>query len=110
MAHNTKHGKKYRQAAALIEEGKSYNPQEGVGLIKKVSTTNFDGTIELHMRLGVDPDRVVRSLQLNGNTVSASIPMTLHRALGDGRLSPGDLVLLCGFGAGLSWGSALVRW
>lgn len=64
----------------------------------------------LTMRLGVDPDRVVRSLQLTGNTVSASIPMTLHQALGDGRLAPGDLVLLCGFGAGLSWGSALVRW
>jgi 3-oxoacyl-[acyl-carrier-protein] synthase-3 len=64
----------------------------------------------LTMRLGADPDRVVRSLQLTGNTVSASIPMTLHQAIGEGRLAPGDLLLLCGFGAGLSWGSALMRW
>jgi large subunit ribosomal protein L1 len=65
MAHNTKHGKKYRQAAELIEAGKSYSPQEGVGLIKRVSTTNFDGTVELHMRLGVDPrhaDQLVRGV------------------------------------------------
>lgn len=65
MAHNTKHGKKYRQAAALIEADKSYTPQEGVGLVKRVSTTNFDGTIELHMRLGVDPrhaDQLVRGV------------------------------------------------
>jgi large subunit ribosomal protein L1 len=65
MAHNTKHGKKYRQAAALIEDGKTYNPQDGVGLVKRVSTTNFDGTVELHMRLGVDPrhaDQLVRGV------------------------------------------------
>jgi large subunit ribosomal protein L1 len=64
MAHD-KHGKKYRQAAALIEDGKAYPPQEGVDLVKKVSTTNFDGTVELHMRLGVDPrhaDQVVRGV------------------------------------------------
>ena len=65
MAHNTKHGKKYRQAAALVDESKNYNPQEAVGLIKPVSTTNFDGTVELHMRLGVDPrhaDQLVRGV------------------------------------------------
>jgi large subunit ribosomal protein L1 len=64
MAHD-KHGKKYRQAAALIEEGKEYKPDEAVGLVKQVSTTNFDGTVELHMRLGVDPrhaDQLVRGV------------------------------------------------
>jgi 3-oxoacyl-[acyl-carrier-protein] synthase-3 len=64
----------------------------------------------LTMRLGADPGRVVRSLELTGNTVSASIPMTLRKAMDDHRLAPGDVVLLCGFGAGLSWGSALLRW
>ncbi len=65
MAHNTKHGKKYRQAAALVDESKNYNPHEAVGLVKQVSTTNFDGTVELHMRLGVDPrhaDQLVRGV------------------------------------------------
>jgi large subunit ribosomal protein L1 len=49
-----KHGKKYRQALELLEHGKLYQPQEAVELVSRVSTTNFDGTIELHMRLGVD--------------------------------------------------------
>lgn len=49
-----KHGKKYRQAEQLIESGKQYTPEEGVDLVRRVSTTNFDGTVELHMRLGVD--------------------------------------------------------
>jgi large subunit ribosomal protein L1 len=64
MAQN-KHGKKYRQALALVEKDREYPPQEGVDLVKKVSTTNFDGTVELHMRLGVDPrhaDQVVRGV------------------------------------------------
>lgn len=60
--------------------------------------------------LGADPARVIRHLDDVGNTVSASIPMALHAALDDGRIRAGQLVLLCGFGAGLSWGSALLKW
>lgn len=48
------HGKKYRQAEQLIEPERAYEPQEAVDLVKRVSTTTFDGTIELHMRLGID--------------------------------------------------------
>jgi large subunit ribosomal protein L1 len=58
-------GKKYVQAAAEIDANKLHEPQEGVDLVKKASTTTFDGTIELHMRLGVDPrhaDQVVRGV------------------------------------------------
>ena len=68
------------------------------------------GRAELGYWIGADPDRVVRSLRLTGNTVSTSIPMTLRQAIEEQRLAPDDIVLLCGFGAGLSWGSALVRW
>lgn len=64
----------------------------------------------LTMLLGVPPARVVRTLEPVGNTVSASIPMALRAALDEGRIVPGRLLLLCGFGAGLSWGSALLRW
>jgi 3-oxoacyl-[acyl-carrier-protein] synthase III len=60
--------------------------------------------------LDADPAKVLRHLEEVGNTVSASIPMTLRAALDDHLIQPGQLVLLCGFGAGLSWGSALVRW
>ena len=58
-----KHGKKYREAAAQIETGRLYTPPEAIELVKKVSYTKFDGTVELHMRLGVDPrhaDQIVR--------------------------------------------------
>jgi len=58
-----KHGKKYRAAAEQIEKGRLYAPAEAVDLLKKISYTAFDGTVELHMRLGVDPrhaDQIVR--------------------------------------------------
>jgi large subunit ribosomal protein L1 len=51
----TKHGKKYREAAARIEEDKQYEPREALTLARETSYTKFDGTIELHVRLGVDP-------------------------------------------------------
>jgi len=58
-------GKKYKQAVALIEPNRQYTPQEGVELVKRVSITKFDGSVDLHMRLGVDPrhaDQVVRGV------------------------------------------------
>lgn len=58
-----KHGKKYREAVALVEQGRLYTPQDAVDLLKKVSYATFDGTVELHMHLGVDPrhaDQIVR--------------------------------------------------
>jgi len=60
--------------------------------------------------LKANPDKVLRHLEHVGNTVSASIPMTLRAALDERLIEPGQLLLLCGFGAGMSWGSALVRW
>ena len=50
-----KAGKKYQEAAKLIEEGKLYGLSEAVDLVKKTATAKFDETIELHVRLGVDP-------------------------------------------------------
>lgn len=59
------HGKKYRTATGLVEHGKHYEPSDGVRLLKQVSTSSFDGTVELHVRLGVDPrhsDQQVRGV------------------------------------------------
>ena len=50
-----KFGKKYQDAAKLIESGKLYTSQEAMELVKKTATAKFDETIELHVRLGVDP-------------------------------------------------------
>ncbi|MEO3870715.1 beta-ketoacyl-ACP synthase 3 [Nonomuraea sp. B12E4] len=59
---------------------------------------------------GIDPRSLVTNLDRYGNTASASIPIALTEALDAGRVRRGDLVLLAGFGAGMTWGSALLRW
>jgi 3-oxoacyl-[acyl-carrier-protein] synthase-3 len=61
-------------------------------------------------RLGIDEDRAAVVLDRTGNTSSASIPLALVDAIEKGRLDDGDLVLLTGFGAGMTWASALLRW
>jgi len=50
-----KHGKKYRQAVEKVDRNKLYSPDEALRLAKETSFTRFDGTIEVHVRLGVDP-------------------------------------------------------
>jgi 3-oxoacyl-[acyl-carrier-protein] synthase III len=61
-------------------------------------------------RLGIDEAKVFNNLDRYGNTSSASIPLAMVEARDQGYLKPGDLMLLVGFGAGLTWGSALVRY
>jgi len=61
-------------------------------------------------KLGVPSERVVINVDRFGNTSSGSIPLALADAAADGRLEPGKLVLMTGMGAGLTWGSALIRW
>lgn len=61
-------------------------------------------------RLGIGNDRIASVIESTGNTSAASIPLALSRAAECGRLVPGSLVLFAGFGAGLSWGSAVWRW
>ena len=50
-----KHGKKYREAANLVDRTKVYHPREAIELAKKAAYTRFDETVELHLRMGVDP-------------------------------------------------------
>lgn len=60
-------------------------------------------------RLSMPMSRVVRTVDIHGNTSAASIPLALDVAVRDGRIQPGQLLLLEAFGGGLTWGSALVR-
>lgn len=60
--------------------------------------------------LDVESERVFVNLDRYGNTSAASIPLVIDEAVREDRLRPGDLALLCGFGAGLSWGTAVMRW
>lgn len=60
-----KHGKKYLEAAAKVDRVRKYNPEEAITLAKETSITNFDATVEVHIRLGVDPrhaDQQVRDV------------------------------------------------
>lgn len=60
-----KHGKKYLAAAAKVEAGKNYSPDEAIALAKETSITQFDATVEVHLRMGLDPrqaDQQVRDV------------------------------------------------
>ncbi|MCL5735476.1 MAG: ketoacyl-ACP synthase III [Actinobacteria bacterium] len=61
-------------------------------------------------KLGLSPEKVYTNLQRYGNTSCASIPLCLSEARAEGRLKSGDLALLMGFGAGLTWGACLIEW
>ena len=59
---------------------------------------------------GVSMDKVVMTVSSHGNTSAASIPLALSVAVGDGRIGPGDMLLMEAIGGGLAWGAALIRW
>ena len=61
-------------------------------------------------KMGLPWEKVYTNVHKYGNTSSASIPLCLAEARAEGRLKDGNLVLLMGFGAGLSWGACLIRW
>ncbi|MCA9059841.1 MAG: ketoacyl-ACP synthase III, partial [Planctomycetaceae bacterium] len=60
--------------------------------------------------LKIPASKVFNNLHRVGNTSAASIPLALDEAQQQGRLNRGDLVMMCGFGAGLTWGTGLYRW
>lgn len=60
--------------------------------------------------LGLADDKVFNNIQKYGNTTAASVPIALSEAWEEGRIKEGDLVCLAAFGAGFTWGSALIRW
>lgn len=64
---------------------------------------------QVALRLAIPLDRFILNIDRYGNTSSASIPLALDEGIRDGRLKPGQTVLMCALGAGISWGSALVR-
>ena len=61
-------------------------------------------------RLRIPEERTVVVIDRYGNTSSASVPLALHDAIADGRVHDGDTLLLTGFGGGMTWASAVLRW
>jgi large subunit ribosomal protein L1 len=58
-----KHGRKYREAAALVKPDAAYQPQEAVELAKKTARAGFDETVELHLRMGLDPKNAAQQVR-----------------------------------------------
>jgi 3-oxoacyl-[acyl-carrier-protein] synthase-3 len=65
--------------------------------------------VALAERLGISLEKVVVNLDKYGNTSAASIPVALDEARRQGRIKPGDIVLLNAFGGGFTWGAAVVK-
>ena len=61
-------------------------------------------------KLGIAREKVVVTVDRHGNTSAASIPLALDVAVADGRIKPGDLVMIEAMGGGFTWGAALIRW
>jgi large subunit ribosomal protein L1 len=81
-----KHGKKYLAAAAKVDHDREYNPQEAIALVKETSITSFDATVELHIRLGVDPrhaDQQVRNVVVLPHGTGKAVRVVVF-AEGDG--------------------------
>ena len=71
-----KHGRKYEEAAAKVDRSKLYNREDAIKLIKETAVTNLDPTVEVHMRLGVDPrhaDQQVRDVVVLPNGLGKSV-------------------------------------
>jgi 3-oxoacyl-[acyl-carrier-protein] synthase-3 len=61
-------------------------------------------------KLNIPQEKMVANIDRIGNTSAASIPIALNEAVLNGEVKPGELLLLCGFGAGVAWGSTILRW
>lgn len=61
-------------------------------------------------KLNIPEERLIINLDKYGNTSAASIPIALNEAVREGRIKPGELLAMCGFGAGLAWATAVLRW
>lgn len=61
-------------------------------------------------KLGISEDKMIKTIQKYGNNSSASVPIALSEAVENGKIQDGDIVVLVGFGGGLSWGAALLKW
>jgi 3-oxoacyl-[acyl-carrier-protein] synthase-3 len=61
-------------------------------------------------KLGLDRDKIIITLDKHANTSAASIPLALNQGRSDGRIKPGDLVLIEAMGGGFTWGAVLIRW
>lgn len=105
----------FKWAVRLIEDS-SMHVLQGAGfsiddvkvwLLHQANVRILDAATD---SMNIDRRRIVSHLDRYGNTSAGSVPIALDESLRAGRFSRNDLLLMCGFGGGLSWGTALMRW
>src|SRR5262245_4564521 len=130
-------GSKYPPTPGLLEEGQHYMFMDGRAVFRWAVAILNDtiqdvlnarqmrpGDVDLYVphqaniriinaacdTLKIPRDKVYSNLDRYGNTSAGSIPLAVDEAIAEGRIRPGELTVLSGFGAGLTWGTALMRW
>ncbi|HGY91910.1 MAG TPA: ketoacyl-ACP synthase III [Planctomycetes bacterium] len=99
---------KFRSLVTESLEATGHTPRDiGMVVPHQVNIRIIDSAMK---KLDIDPERIYVNLDRYGNTSAASIPIAFDEVRGKGLLNEGDLVSFVAFGAGLSWGSALLRW
>ena len=97
--------------ASVVEEALSANGMTGADVDWLVPHQANKRIIDgMARKLGLGSNRVVITVDHHANTSAASIPLALAEAVGDGRLQPGQVVLLEAIGGGLAWGASVIRW
>lgn len=91
----------------LLEKSKKSIDDIDMFIFHQASKVVIDNIIRI---LSLKETKVFRGYEKIGNTISASIPIALKQAEEQNRLKAGDLIMLVGFGVGLSWGSCLIKW
>ncbi|HTX78562.1 MAG TPA: ketoacyl-ACP synthase III [Longilinea sp.] len=95
-----------KQIRALLQRNDLTVENVDLFVFHQASKVTLDSLARI---LKIKPEKEFRNLATVGNTVSASIPIALKDAQDNGKLKPGDTVLVSGFGVGLSWGSAILK-
>jgi 3-oxoacyl-[acyl-carrier-protein] synthase-3 len=103
-----------RAVRVMIDSGRRAMDQAGVRAEDITLVVPHQANIRIiesaNAKLGLPMERTAVVLDHTGNTSSASIPLALVDAIEHDRLSPGDLIMFVGFGAGMTWASAILRW
>lgn len=91
----------------VLEQGKVCTDQLTLFIPHQANQRITDA---VRARLNIPPEKVYANISRVGNTSSASIPICLDECVRSGRIKKGDLILMSAFGAGVTWGAALMRW
>jgi 3-oxoacyl-[acyl-carrier-protein] synthase-3 len=95
-------------SSTQVLEAAGYNTSDvDLWLLHQANTRILDAAADA---LRIDRNKIETHIDRYGNTSAGSVPIALDEALRNGRFMRGDLLLMCGFGGGLSWGTALMRW